>query len=271
MKKGLAAVFSWFVVAGLPGMGWAIDYRLEASLARYHWTEDVGSVQPEEKNGPMYELGGYVVGSPFASRPELTLRGELQVFHASVDYDTFLLGSPQTAVDTQTVYWGAKHELDLGVRVKGGRTTVEPFMGLAYRWWQRYIKSTDSVTGYPEWYRTLYGRLGLRGEHWFSRRVALITTASVDPMLWARERIDLGDISGEILTVRNGKRSGWTLEIGVQQLAPDGRHEVDASLFWQATRFGESNVVACGLGGSGGCLQPESDQNIIGLKIGVKL
>jgi hypothetical protein len=118
------------------------------------------------------------------------------------------------------------------------------------------------VQGYPEWYYTIVGRLGLRldqteavGWRWYG-------VVSADPMLWATEVIDLTDATGEALYVENGLNIGWTLELGVRQ------GKADVGLFWQAVRFGESNVVACSLSSSG-CVQPKSDQDILGVKFGV--
>ena len=81
-------------------------------------------------------------------------------------------------------------------------------------------------------------------------------------MIWAREEIE--DFGSETLRVRNGTRPGWTVEAGIRA----GTAEV--GLYWQATRFGQSNFVACPVPPYFRCAQPKSHQDIVGLKIGTR-
>lgn len=239
----------------------ALEYRLDAMLAAYRWVEDVAPIYPEEL-GPMVILGGFLSGSPSARAPELTLRGDVRVMLGWVGYNTALISDPATGVSTDTLYAGMVHEGSVGWRKMHGSWRVEPFAGIAYRWWLRDIQSSGSVQGYPEWYHTIVGRLGLRLDQIEGAGWRLYGVVSADPMLWATEVIDLTEATGEALYVENGKNVGWTLELGVRQARGD------IGLFWQAVRLGESNVVACSFPG-GGCLQPKSDQDILGVKFGV--
>lgn len=259
---------AWFATVIVIGLGWvpawAVEYRLDGSVAAYRWVEHTGSLDVKE-SGPVLQLGGYVSGFPSEADPTLTLRGDVHLLVGRVNFDTALLTSPGTPVATHTVYVGTTQEGSLGKRIGGERGFVEPFVGLAYRWWLRQIESTDTVTGYPEWYRTLYARLGVRWNANLSAHVGVFGVLSVDPMLFAQEQVDwTNTIYNQTLTVRNGKRPGWTVEAGLRQ------GTVDLSAYWQATRFGESNSVACNVPPAFRCGQPQSDQDIIGLKVGAQ-
>jgi hypothetical protein len=212
--------------------------------------------------GPVVLLGGFVSGSPSASAPPLTLRGDVRILVGRVNYDTSTIGPPSIPVKTHTTYLGFTQEGTVGWRVDGPALRVEPFAGVAYRWWLRMIESTGSVSGYPELYRVLVSRVGFRFEQLGAAGWRVYGVGSVDPVLWARETIDLSDITGEKVRVRNGKKPGWTLEVGLREAT------ADVALFWQALRFGKSNVVPCSPPGSI-CWQPQSDQDIVGLKVGV--
>ncbi len=261
------------VLAAIVVIGWfspdearAIDYRIEVGLPTYQWKEQFSGGTPRE-SGPMLTLGGYVSAFPWESAPRVTIRGDVEMFLARVPYSTFAqsLSSPGvvTPVDTHSDYLGFRYEGSLGRLFFSEAGWLEPFLGLGARWWLRYIETDDSSKGYSETYHTLYGRVGVRSGRPVGPRFRLHGAVSFDPMLWAQERIDWSDISGEKLTVQNGKRPGWTIELGI------GDGWLDGTMYWRATRFGESNRVPC-LGGASRCFQPESDQDIIGMKLGLK-
>lgn len=262
MRKSLGVLSGVLVVMVLTAQpARAVEYRLDAALAVYRWVEDVAPIYPEEL-GPMVLLGGFVSGSPSKAAPELTLRGDVRLMLGRVNYDTALISDPTTPVNTQTTYAGMIQEGTVGWRKARGSWRVEPFLGVAYRWWLRQIKSSGNVEGYPEWYYTIVGRLGLRLDQTASAGWRLYGVFSADPLLWATEVIDLTNATGEALYVENGLNIGWTLELGLRQ------RQADVGVFWQAVRLGESNVVSCSISTSG-CLQPKSEQDIIGVKLGV--
>ena len=253
------------------GTGHALEYKLQAGLVAYRWTEDFDQGIPREA-GPMLTLGGGVSGAPSSMLPAVTLRAAAQFFVARVNYDTFPNRPPYFSIHTHSTYLGFKYEGDAGWRAVFGSVGVEPFAGLTYRWWLRRIESTQIVAGYPELYNTIYGRVGLRADHRFAPGSAAHAAFSIDPMLWAKERIDLSEtvvddgigglVRGEEVTVKNGKRPGWTVEAGVQS------GTLDLTAYWQVTRVGKSPRVRC-YQGTSLCHQPASDQDIIGLNLGV--
>jgi hypothetical protein len=242
----------------LPGSAWAIESGVDARLALYRWVEDLQPIAPTE-TGPMALVGGWMRGAPSPSYPSLRLRGDVRLLVGYVNYDTALLSAPTVPRSTRTAYVGSIQEGSVGWRMQRAGGFLEPFAGLAYRWWLRHIESNSSVTGYDEWYRMLVARLGVRGELTLDERSAAYWEFSGDPMLWAREEIDLEDTTGETLHVENGRRLGWTIETGLRMGGGD------VGIFWQSVRLGESNVVPCSLSPFG-CLQPKSDQDIVGVK-----
>ena len=183
------------------------------------------------------------------------------IFSARFTFAQSLSTSPVlTPLSTHTVYLGFNYEGSVGLRSAPGPALIEPFIGLGLRWWERYIESANSVSGYQETYSTLYNRVGIRWQLASDERHAFHSTVSIDPMLWAREQIDWSRLSGETLTVKNGLRPGWTVEFGARGPTMDG------TVYWRVTRFGESNKVPC-LGGGARCFQPASKQDIIGLNV----
>ncbi len=238
----------------------ALEYQVEAGAAWYQWKEHTSVGIPKE-HGPMLSLGGWVSGYPLEEGvPRLTLRGDVELFVARVRYDTFLQPPLLTPVATYSDYVGSRYEGSLGWRFPARRARIEPFVGLASRWWLRYVESSGVAQGYPEQYQTIYGRIGLRGVLPLGQRLTFHAGVSHDPMLLARERVDLSDISGEVLSLKNGREAGWTAEGGVRS------RTLDLTVYGQATRFGKSNEVSCL--GVFVCFQPPSDQNIVGLRVG---
>lgn len=263
MTRHLAALGATLVAIGLTSQpARALEARFDTALAAYRWEEHIPPYRSPKESGPVVLLGGFISGSPSGTAPALTLRGDLRAMLGRVNYDTSLISSPTTSVNTRTTYVGLTHEGSVGWRMEGSRASVEPFLGLAYRLWLRYIESNSSVTGYSEWYYTVYERIGLRWAYRLRERAGLYGVFSVDPMIWAREEIE--DFVPETLRVRNGTRPGWTLEAGVRG------GTADVGLYWQATRLGRSNLVACPIPPNFLCGQPESDQDIIGVRIGTR-
>ena len=93
------ASFAVLIVGGVWNTSaWAVEYRLEGSVAAYRWVEDLGSRNNVKEFGPVLQLGGYVSGfpyisgSPSASAAALTLRGDVRLLVGRVEFDTFNQG-----------------------------------------------------------------------------------------------------------------------------------------------------------------------------------
>ena len=246
-----------FCVTSAPA--WAIEAGVDARLAFYRWEENVQPIAPQE-TGPMALVGGWVSGSPRPTTPSLRLRADVRLLFGYVHFDTALLSAPTVPRSTESVYLGSIQEGSVGWRIQRPTGHIEPFAALGYRWWLRHIQSNSTVTGYDEWYRVIVLRIGIRGELAISNSAALYGEFSGDPVLWAREDIDFnGD---ETLHVENGKRLGWTIETGLRTRV------IEVGVYWQAMRLGQSTVDVSSIIPNC-CLQPESDQDIIGVKVAV--
>jgi hypothetical protein len=273
---------AWVATVIVIGLGWvpawAVEYRLDGSVAAYRWVEDFGSRSVKEF-GPVLQLGGYVSGSPSTSFLPLTLRGDVRMLVGQVGYDTFeqdLITGALRPTKIDTSYLGFTQEGAIGLREGIESGYLEPFLGLGYRWWWRNIGSS---AGYTELYRLIYGRIGVRTEHGLGGALKFHTTFSLDPLLRAREQIDLTGsafndpnfggvlVEGQRVTVKNGTRPGWTVEMGIRQ------DTIDVTGYWQAVRLAESNIVMCYDSAVPAarvlCSQPESHQDIFGLRVGV--
>ncbi len=272
---------AWLATVIVIGLGsapaWAVEYGLEGSVAEYRWVEDFGSRDPKEF-GPVLQLGGYISGSPSVSFAPLTLRGDVRMLVGQVGYDTFeqdLITGALRPTKINTSYLGFTQEGSIGLREGIEDGYLEPFLGLGYRWWWRDIGGSG---GYTEFYRLIYGRVGARTEHELGGALKFHTTFSVDPLLWAREQIDLTGsayndpnfggvlVQGQRVTLKNGLHPGWTVEMGIR------RDKIDLTGYWQAVRLDESNIVICYdstiPAARQACDQPESHQDIFGLRVG---
>jgi hypothetical protein len=259
MIKAMIAGLTFVILIGVGSMPAAIalEAGVDVGTAYYNWQEQT-SCGTAEETGPIATLGGYISGVPDKRQPALRLRSDLEFFMGQVDYDTFYGACIASPHDTN--YWGVKLEGSGGWRIAIGKHYLEPFLGFAYRTWQRDIESR-AAQGYPEWYRTFYGRIGIRSSVKLSPGLTFKSAFSLDPMLAAREEVDWRSVAGfrEKIHIKNGRRLGWSVQTGIQL------NHLEVVAYWQATRLGKSHSVSCG---STTCFQPKSSQDVIGFKLG---
>ncbi len=260
----------------------ALEIGQELGVAYYTWKEDT-SFGTVKESGPIWTLG-WSLSSSVSPETKTKGLGNIEIFWGVVDYDTVAVdqfGNFVSFVNTDTSYLGFKIEGSMGWPIvlrsrdeneeigvdediedpgdsEVSKTiedrrhflfTVEPFVGLAFRMWDRIIENSNGVSGGIELYRNLYARLGVSATQTLNESVTIYETVSADPMLWARQKAG----GGGVLSFKNGKRMGWEIESGARF------RKVNIAAYWQATRFGESDVVS-------GFFQPKSDQDIIGVK-----
>jgi hypothetical protein len=147
-------------------------------------------------------------------------------------------------VKTDVVYFGVKAETDLGWRIPIPHGSVEPFAGLGYRWWLRSLQgasSTDanggaiSVGGYPEYWQSLYTRLGARAAWLYSDGLTVFAEAGGKYPLYNQ---NLADFPGtDKVAIRPGK--AWTAfaEIGA------AHKRFRPSIFYEGFSFPRSTTV----------------------------
>jgi hypothetical protein len=254
----------------------AIESRLDVGSAYYTLQEDTSQGTLKE-SGPIWTLGLSLSSSLTPETKTLRGHANVEVFWGQVDYDSKTQSG--VPVNTDTNYRGFKIEASTGwpivyqtddesdelreqFKAKGIKIlksnkkrvlfSVEPFIGLAVRWWDRMVENAAPTPGRIELYRTFYARAGILGSWMPKKSTEIYWAFSADPMLLAQERTQN---STGVLFLENGRRLGWEFEAG-------GRFQkISATAYWQATRLGESDVVS-------GYSQPKSDQDIIGLKLG---
>lgn len=225
-------------------------------IQNFIWKEFVDERLFVKENGTQYGAGVML-------RVDLTeglifqAKGEL--FKGDVDYDGVAQFDDGSSVPLKSKvgYFGAKMEGDMGWRFFPSESvSVEPFLGLGYRWWQRDIPSSyvdgNPVIGYIEEWDTLYGRSGLRAGYFLSDRTRLFAEVGAKWPLNNNSRADLG--TGSSLLKPGKERSAFG-EIGVR------RDRIRASLYYEGFRFSESPAVNY-------ALQPKSKSDIFGIMIG---
>jgi len=196
--------------------------------------------------GPIYEVKG---------------RG----YYGEVDYD----GETQAGVPAKSEvdYWGGLVEGRIGYRfpLRWAGVSVDGLGGLGGEFWSRDIKDTFDQNGNPvrgvrEEYKVFYGKLGVgladhHSQEWFGRLeagVKLPFSVEEDVPTVNADLSPDGDVSFyaqyEISkAIGGGKRLGLTV-------------------FYDSYRFDESPLASSSIGL---VRQPESDMDILGLRVGL--
>ena len=201
MKKIIGSVCVLFIIGLVtfiePSVVFAADeYDVYAKIESFTWKEFDGGSQLLKESGPIYGIGLSVKGDIFKS---LTLKTRGELFMGSVDYD----GQTQagTPVETDTDYKGLKIEVDGGRKIiEKEESSFEPFVGLGVRRWTRDIQSTGSAIGYEETWKSLYARLGIRGDHTNPNKLIVFAEAAVKLPIYNENEIDgsafgVGDVT----------------------------------------------------------------------------
>lgn len=261
-KWVVVAALLIFVHAGSGMEAKAVKIHTEVGVASYSWKEFIAAEILKE-SGAIGTLSGFWTSTPRHIPPPWVLRSQMEVFLGRVNYQTGTIesdGSFKPSM-TRTRYLGVDAAADLGRIFRSDPRILEPFLGLGSRLWVRDILSTEVALGYPEYYQTLYGRAGVRVTIPLNGNRTVELTGVLEPMLWARETVDLSHVSAETLDLRNGRENGWMLQL------KSGWYGGHLSVYWKAVRLGRSNAVSCE-GGLSLCVQPRSHQDVVGFRVG---
>jgi len=248
-KKGLCLAV--LVVVALLGFSSA-GYSLEVYGKTEHvtWKEYEGGSQLLKESGWLYGLG---VTHRFLISPVI-IQPQLEIFGGRVDYKGQITAG--TPVDTDTSYFVTSLIGDVRYPVVVSKNmSVEPLLGLGYRYWTRSLETTTvgniTAVGYTEVWDYLYGRLGVHSIFAFTGKTFLTTTAGVKLPIWSKMNSNLYNLG-----LKPEGRSSVFADIGIQH------KRLTVGLFYEGLRFGASPVVS-------GFYQPESKADIYGLKIGL--
>ncbi|MFA5073826.1 MAG: hypothetical protein WC539_08030 [Nitrospirota bacterium] len=247
----------------MPAPSHAGEANAYLALEWFEWKEFNNGTQLLKETGPRYGLG-FSYTFEFLKQ-HLILKPKVEIFGGEVDYD----GQTQAGVPvkTDTTYFGGKLEADLGWRFGSLQSTsLEPFAGLGFRAWLRDIQNATAsngtqAIGYTEEWITVYLRAGLRGDIAVGEKARLFAEVGGKFPFYNENTAYLSDAGlGSDVTLKPGNRPSLFAEIGMKYKL------VKASLYYDSMRFSKSDVV---YSGSIGYLQPKSDADMYGIKIGV--
>ena len=257
----------WSVCCALPvSAAGSLDELIPYLSGQYFtWSEFGGGRRLLKESGPLFSQGllaGFLY--PLQSSSSLALRVRGEFFGGIVNYDGET--QEQVPVKTEVSYLGTRQEFDLGYRYSAASFHLEPFAGLGYRWWLRGLQDATSATGeavsgYTEYWRTGYLRLGARGVYRPDSGASFFAEAGVKyPFYTANSADPFGTGSN---TFRPGGLWSGFAESGVSY-----RH-LRFAFSYEGFRFSQSPallVVHKGLRDL--LMQPESSSDIFGLNIG---
>lgn len=222
----------------------------------FTWKEfNDNGTQLLKESGPIYGLGASAK-SDISKTMTLKFKGEL--FGGSIDYD----GQTQagTPAKTDTEYFGFKMEGDAGWKfMVAEKSSLEPFAGLGWRWWNRDIQSTATAIGYEERWSTIYARLGIRGDHAFSNQLKGFTEAGVKLPIYTENEIDWTVFGLDTITLEPGNEASVFAEVGVKWAM------LKVSVFYEGMRFSKSDLDDV----YNAIYQPESKADIYGVNVGM--
>jgi hypothetical protein len=187
----------------------ATEYDIYAKAEYFKWKEFNDGSTLLEESGPIFGIGVSAKGTVYKS---ITLKGRGEFFGGSVDYD----GQTQvgTPVRTDTDYVGFKIEVDGGWKfLVKEKSSLEPFLGLGARKWNRDIKGTNFASGVEEDWRTIYARLGIRGDHVYPNELKVFAEAAVKLPFDNENEADLNQFD---VTLEPGNRASFFAELGLK-------------------------------------------------------
>lgn len=258
--KTVLAVAVLSLCCAFPAAAEALDELTPYFATQYFtWRESNDGRRILKERGALFCLGA-VVGDVTAS--SLTLRGRGELFGGEVGYDGETQAPESLPVHTQVGYFGTREELDLGYRAARERHYLEPFLGVGHRWWLRALQDTASaegtpVSGYTEWWQTLYGRVGGRGKIEISRHARLFVELGAKYPFYTGNSVDFAG-SG-VTTFRPGARWSGFAE------AAFGYDNMRLALLYEGFRFSKSPRK---LVQDRQYFQPESSSDILGVSLG---
>ncbi len=222
------------------------------------------------EEGPLFGVGG---GAKFSFyRKNLMLKVQGEMFGGDVHYRGETQQNANQAVSrlpvkTSVVYFGSKLDTDIGWRLQQAEWGVEPFSGIGYRWWFRSLEDSTTVdtngnqvavSGYTEFWQTLYARVGTRGS--YSPSADVVFFAEVGGKYPFLNRNSADPLGTGTVTVDPEPRWSLFSEIGVRY------GKLRTTLFYEGFRFGQSPPVSAGPAVA--VLQPKTDSDIYGITIG---
>jgi len=239
------------------GLAFAGEYSVYGKVESFTWKEYDGSSQILKESGPLYGLG---VSSAFNPMSQLKVRGKAEILGGQIDYE----GQTQAGAPANT---NVNH---VAVKVEGTAgwqfpvekdITVEPFLGLGYRWWIRDLNDSDTALGYVEKWRSLYTKAGVRGDYSVSKDLSAFAEVGAKLPVYNSMTVELSKFGLSDIDLKPGKKASAFATVGVRYSL------FTASVFYEGMRFSKSPMKD--IGGGLAVFQPESKANIYGLNVGI--
>lgn len=248
------------------------EFVLYPFVQYFNWEEfDSRGNRLLEESGPLFGVGTLLRVDLRDGRLMLQAKGEL--FGGNVDYDGQTQNDPvnpefsEIPVKTDVDYFGTRIEGDFGVRFGEEKGSVEPFIGLGYRYWIRDLNDSVAIDrngdpvgvgGYTEEWQSLYTRWGMRGAYAFDEDFRLFAEVGGKYPIYNENTVDY--FSDDDVTIKPGKNFSPFAEIGFRL------DRFRATVFYEGFKFSRSPLVYAG--GNDFLLQPESKSEIIGISLG---
>lgn len=191
-----------------------------------------------------------------SERAVYRLKGEVK--WGEVDYDEHTMsGAP---AQTKVNYLFLTGEGDAGVKYALGRSSVEPFWGLGYKWWRRDIEHSATGTGYLETWQSLYVKVGAHADYGGAGPVRPFGEAALRLSVYNKNRADFGFA---VVSTEPGNTVTPYVEAGLQVWRLKG------SVYYEGIDFPQSAEASADIGGTPFVfIQPKSRGHIYGAKLG---
>jgi len=227
----------------------------------FNWREELDNGISLEESGPLFgiSLDGNAPLSP-ASPWKLYFRAE--IYAGSVDYDGFLISidGDVEPYKSDTFYLGTVGDLDMSYDLLPSNSTeLRPFAGLGSRYWLRSLDD-DGGVGYDEYWLTMYARLGARVHYHKNESTEFYVVAALVAPFYNNEiAVDVPLADGDI-ELEPKEETGLYVEAGCNL------RTLGIAVFYEQLNFGESD-----LDDSGNFFQPESEMELLGLRVSIPL
>ncbi len=225
-------------------------------VEKYKWNEFFAGTQIEENEGELYGAGAMVTMD--SGRALGRLRGEW--FQGKLD----ARGMTQAGLpwETEVNHYGFRLELDGAWRVRTGRVTIAPLMGVGYRWWRRDFEDSPTVVGrgLDKWH-TVYLKFGALAEANAGGGIVPYAEAGIRLGVFNNEEFE---VSGTRVSVDPGGRLTPYAELGLTAAF------LKMAAYYERVEFAQSEPKATPVLPPGfGFVQPEVTGNIFGARVGI--
>ncbi len=283
MKRLIGLLLLAVMLASVPTFARAIgleEFYIYPFVEGFVWKEFAGGKQLLKETGPLFGLGA--AASIDLHNKALILKAKSDIFGGQVDYDgqtQSIVIDPSTGLEiptresrpvkTNVNYVGLRLEGDIGWRFGAAETTLEPFAGLGYRWWQRDLQGSTAIDtngipfpvgGSTEDWQSVYTKFGLRFDSTINPDTRLFAEAG------GKYPFYTSNISNSATIEPKGELSAFA-ELGLRY------KWFRPSLFYEGFRWSASDQVFIGfVPGTSRRLflfQPESESHIFGLNLGI--